>query len=219
MPPAYYGVLVPLVSLLTLLPISLNGMGLRELATVVLLAPLGVGAAEAVTLAVLSFAVSRRRQPGRRPASCCSAVSRDPRRSEPMTTLSVVIPIKDERDNLRPLHERLRTPSSRCGSAGRAALATTRSSSSTTAAPTARSRSWRSWPRPIRASRWCGCAATSARRRRCRPASTGRSGDVLVTMDGDLQNDPADIPMLLAKLDEGYDAVLGLRANRQDQLR
>ena len=42
-------------------------------------------------------------------------------------------------------------------------------------------------------------------------------GDVIVTMDGDLQNDPADIPMLLAKLDEGYDAVFGLRANRQDQ--
>ncbi len=41
-------------------------------------------------------------------------------------------------------------------------------------------------------------------------------GDVLVTMDGDLQNDPADIPVLLDKLDEGHDAVFGLRANRQD---
>src|SRR5207253_141319 len=43
-------------------------------------------------------------------------------------------------------------------------------------------------------------------------------GAVLVTMDGDLQNDPADIPVLLEKLAEGYDAVLGLRANRQDHL-
>jgi glycosyltransferase involved in cell wall biosynthesis len=43
------------------------------------------------------------------------------------------------------------------------------------------------------------------------------SGDVIVTMDGDLQNDPADIPRLLAKLDEGYDAVLGQRMNRQDR--
>ena len=42
------------------------------------------------------------------------------------------------------------------------------------------------------------------------------AGDVLVTMDGDLQNDPADIPRLLDVLNEGYDAVLGLRANRQD---
>lgn len=56
-PPAYYGVLAPLVALLALLPISLNGMGLREAGTVVLLAPLGVGAGEAVTLAVLTFAV------------------------------------------------------------------------------------------------------------------------------------------------------------------
>src|SRR5207244_12381970 len=42
------------------------------------------------------------------------------------------------------------------------------------------------------------------------------SGEVLITMDGDLQNDPADIPVLLDKLAEGYDAVLGMRANRQD---
>ncbi|CAN5564273.1 glycosyltransferase family 2 protein [soil metagenome] len=43
-------------------------------------------------------------------------------------------------------------------------------------------------------------------------------GEIIITMDGDLQNDPADIPLLLKKLDEGYDAVLGLRANRQDHL-
>ena len=43
------------------------------------------------------------------------------------------------------------------------------------------------------------------------------AGDVIVTMDGDLQNDPADIPRLVAKLEEGYDAVIGQRANRQDR--
>ncbi len=43
------------------------------------------------------------------------------------------------------------------------------------------------------------------------------SGDILVPMDGDLQNDPADIPRLLAKLDEGYDVVSGWRRNRQDK--
>ena len=41
-------------------------------------------------------------------------------------------------------------------------------------------------------------------------------GKVIVTLDGDLQNDPADIPMLLAKLNEGYDLVSGWRRNRQD---
>jgi len=42
------------------------------------------------------------------------------------------------------------------------------------------------------------------------------SGDVVVTMDGDLQNDPSDIPMLVSKLEEGYDLVSGWRKNRQD---
>jgi len=42
------------------------------------------------------------------------------------------------------------------------------------------------------------------------------TGDVVVTMDGDLQNDPADIPMMLAKLDEGYDLVQGWRKDRKD---
>jgi len=41
-------------------------------------------------------------------------------------------------------------------------------------------------------------------------------GEVVVTMDGDLQNDPADIPALLARLDEGYDVVSGWRRPRQD---
>ena len=42
------------------------------------------------------------------------------------------------------------------------------------------------------------------------------TGKVIVTLDGDLQNDPTDIPMLLAKLDEGYDLVSGWRKKRQD---
>jgi glycosyltransferase involved in cell wall biosynthesis len=43
-------------------------------------------------------------------------------------------------------------------------------------------------------------------------------GRYLVTMDGDLQNDPADIPMMLDKLDDGFDLVVGYRVNRQDKL-
>jgi glycosyltransferase involved in cell wall biosynthesis len=39
---------------------------------------------------------------------------------------------------------------------------------------------------------------------------------VIVTLDGDLQNDPADIPLLLAQLSEGYDLVSGWRHKRQD---
>lgn len=42
-------------------------------------------------------------------------------------------------------------------------------------------------------------------------------GEVIVPMDADLQNDPADIPVLLAKLDEGFDVVSGWRKERKDQ--
>ncbi len=41
-------------------------------------------------------------------------------------------------------------------------------------------------------------------------------GDIILTMDGDLQNDPADIPKIIKKLDQGYDVVSGWRYNRRD---
>ncbi len=43
------------------------------------------------------------------------------------------------------------------------------------------------------------------------------TGDVIVTLDADLQNEPADIPRLLEKLDEGFDLVYGWRKNRHDR--
>jgi glycosyltransferase involved in cell wall biosynthesis len=43
-------------------------------------------------------------------------------------------------------------------------------------------------------------------------------GEILITMDGDLQNDPDDIRMFLEKIDEGNDIVVGWRFNRQDKL-
>ena len=42
------------------------------------------------------------------------------------------------------------------------------------------------------------------------------TGEILIPLDSDLQNDPEDIPNLLAKIDEGYDVVSGWRKNRQD---
>lgn len=41
-------------------------------------------------------------------------------------------------------------------------------------------------------------------------------GKIFVTLDGDLQNEPADIPLLLAKMNEGFDLVSGWRKERQD---
>jgi uncharacterized membrane protein YbhN (UPF0104 family) len=55
-PGSFYWIMVPMVSLLTMLPISVNGMGVREQSTVLLLAPLGVGQPVALTLALLCFA-------------------------------------------------------------------------------------------------------------------------------------------------------------------
>jgi glycosyltransferase involved in cell wall biosynthesis len=42
-------------------------------------------------------------------------------------------------------------------------------------------------------------------------------GAILITMDADLQNDPADIPMLVQRIKDGYDLVVGWRHNRQDR--
>ena len=56
-PTAYYWIFVPMVSLLTLLPVSVNGMGVREGGVVLFLAPLGVPQATALTLAFLWFLV------------------------------------------------------------------------------------------------------------------------------------------------------------------
>lgn len=44
------------------------------------------------------------------------------------------------------------------------------------------------------------------------------NGKIIITMDGDLQNDPADIPLLLKKIDEGFDIVSGWRKKRQDSI-
>ncbi len=134
-----------------------------------------------------------------------------------MTTLSVVIPIKDERDNLRPLYERLtRALDPLCGPAGRLhgyeVLIVDDGSVDGSFAVLEALAAADPRVKVIRLRRNFG--QTPA----LRAGIDWSSGDVLVTMDGDLQNDPADIPLLLEKLDEGYDAVFGLRADRKDHL-
>src|SRR5437016_6792223 len=126
-----------------------------------------------------------------------------------MIRLSVVIPIKDERDNLRPLHERLHRALDPLGLAYEVILVDDGSSDGSFAVLeelAARD----PLLKVVRLRRNFG--QTPA----LQAGIDWSSGEVLATMDGDLQNDPADIPMLLAKLQEGYDAVFGLRARRQD---
>ncbi len=125
--------------------------------------------------------------------------------------VSVVIPVLDEEDNLGPLHDRLVEALEPTG------------------------RSWEVI--------YCDDGSTdgslevlrglAARDDRVRVLSFRRNfgqtaalsagfdharGAVVVAMDADLQNDPADIPALLDKIDEGYDLVSGWRAHRQDKL-
>lgn len=125
--------------------------------------------------------------------------------------LSVVIPIKDECDNLRPLHERLRQALEPLGLAYEVVFVDDGSGDGSFAVLEALAAGD---PRVkgVRLRRNFGQTAA------LQAGIDFSTGAVLITMDGDLQNDPADIPALLARLDEGYDAVLGLRAHRHDAL-
>ncbi len=134
-----------------------------------------------------------------------------------MTSLSVVIPIKDERDNLKPLHERLRAAldpllgrTDAAGLSGYELLFVDDGSGDGTFAVLEQLAADDPRVKVLRLRRNYG--QTPA----LRAGIDYSQGDVIVTMDGDLQNDPADIPMLLEKLTEGYDAVLGEREKRQD---
>ena len=69
----------------------------------------------------------------------------------------------------------------------------------------------RAWLRVIRFARNFGQTAAMA------AGFNDARGEVILPLDADLQNDPADIPALLAKLDEGFDVVSGWRKDRQDK--
>lgn len=125
--------------------------------------------------------------------------------------LSVIIPIKDERDNLAPLSLQLRQALEPLGLAHEIIFVDDGSVDGSygvlekLAAANARFK-------VVRLRRNFGQTAA------LQAGIDWSSGEILVTLDGDLQNDPADIPLMLEKLAEGYDAVLGQRANRQDHV-
>lgn len=123
--------------------------------------------------------------------------------------LSVIVPIKDERDNLAPLHEAVRAALTPTGLDWELILVDDGSTDGSfdVLAEIARQDER---VKVVQLRRNFG--QTPALR-----AGIDRAqGDVIVTMDGDLQNDPADIPMLLDQLKQGYDVALGWREKRQD---
>ena len=123
--------------------------------------------------------------------------------------VSVIIPVFNERDNLRPLHAELTEAMARLGRRYEVVYIDDGSTDGTRDVlrrihaedPRVRVLAFRR--------NFGQTAAVAAGFRHAR-------GDIVVTLDGDLQNDPADIPMMVAKLEEGYDLVSGWRRDRKD---
>jgi glycosyltransferase involved in cell wall biosynthesis len=127
-----------------------------------------------------------------------------------MTDLSVVIPVYNEVDNVAPLCESLHAVLSKLQRTYEILLVDDGSSDGTWEKMKERTRHLPGF-RLIRFRRNFGqTAAMSAGFKEAR-------GNVIITMDADLQNDPEDIPKLLALTDEGYDVVSGWRLDRKDK--
>ncbi len=123
--------------------------------------------------------------------------------------ISVVAPIYNEEDNVEPLCQRLNDALSQLGKKYEIILVDDGSSDN-------------SWSKLVEcAKKFCGIRLIRLRRNFGQTAAMtagidAARGDVIITMDADLQNDPADIPLLLKKMDEGYDVVSGWRKARKD---
>jgi len=123
--------------------------------------------------------------------------------------LSIVVPIFNESDNLPTLCERVTAALAESGIGYEVILVDDGSTDGSFEIMKGMALEDRRW-KVIRFRRNFGQTAAMA------AGFSAASGRVVIPMDGDLQNDPADIPMLLAKIDEGYDVVSGWRMNRQD---
>jgi glycosyltransferase involved in cell wall biosynthesis len=125
--------------------------------------------------------------------------------------LSVIAPLYNEEDNVDPLYEALTTALDPTGTEYEMVLVDDGSKDSTLARAIQIAQND---PRVkvVKFRRNCGQTAAMA------AGIEYASGEVLVTMDGDLQNDPLDIPMFLQTIESGYDIVVGWRFQRQDKL-
>ncbi len=121
----------------------------------------------------------------------------------------MIIPIKDECDNLRPLHDRLHAALDPLSLSYEIIFVDDGSSDGSGAILRELAESDPAVKVIYLRRNFGQTAALQA-------GIDWAAGEILVTLDGDLQNDPADIPMLLDRLAEGYDAVFGLRQKRQD---
>ncbi len=123
--------------------------------------------------------------------------------------LSIIIPVYNEQDNVLPLHERLNAALHDLGVEYEVILINDGSTDSTDANLRALAAMDPRY-KVVNFRRNFGQTAAMM------AGFDFASGDIIIPLDGDLQNDPADIPRLLNKLAEGYDVVSGWRHDRQD---
>lgn len=132
----------------------------------------------------------------------------NPRWSSTMRTLSIVVPAKDERENIEPLYEQVKDVL-RDAFAWELIYVDDGSTDGTFEELT-RLADLDSRIKVVRLRRNFGQSAAM------QAGIDAAAGELVATMDGDLQNDPADLIPMVAKLDEGYDMILGERVKRQD---
>jgi glycosyltransferase involved in cell wall biosynthesis len=123
--------------------------------------------------------------------------------------ISVVVPVHDEERSVALLHEELAAALDPLGTPWEAVFVDDGSTDGTFGALT-RLHAAHEHVRVVRLRRNFGKAAA------LQAGFEEARGDVVVTIDGDLQDDPAEIPRLLAKLEEGFDLVTGWKAKRRD---
>jgi len=125
--------------------------------------------------------------------------------------ISVVVPVHNEERSVALLYDELRSALEPLGTAWEAIFVDDGSSDGTFAALT-RLHNAADNVRVVRLRRNFGKAAALV------AGFDQAHGETVVTIDGDLQDDPAEIPRLLAKLDEGFDLVSGWKAHRRDPI-
>src|ERR671930_972774 len=129
----------------------------------------------------------------------------------PAAVISVIVPVHEEERTIALLYEELQSALDPLGQSWEAVFVDDGSMDGSFAALT-RLHDAHDNIRVVRLRRNFGKAAALA------AGFANAQGDVVVTIDADLQDDPAEIPRLLAKLDEGFDLVSGWKAHRRDPL-